>query len=132
MLDDDIIAKMNKIEKETEKNNSVTLCVALSYGARQEILAAVKNIARKVKEGELSVDEITMDDISENLYTAGIPDADLLIRTSGELRISNYLLWQSAYTEFYFTDTLWPDFTEQELQEIITSYQKRERRYGKS
>lgn len=132
MLAEDIVAKMDKIEADTQDNKSVTLCVALSYGSRQEIIAATKKIAEKVCCGELAVDDINEKIISENLYTAGIPEPDLLIRTSGEMRVSNYLLWQLAYTEFYFSATLWPDFSVKELEEIIENYKTRERRYGKS
>ena len=132
MLAPDIIEKMQKIENETADNKSVTLCVALSYGSRQEIVAAVHRIAEQVKTGTININDIDMQTITDNLYTKGIPDPDLLIRTSGEMRISNYLLWQSAYTEFYFSKTFWPDFSEVELKQIITEYKDRERRYGKS
>ena len=132
MLADDIVAKMNKIEADTANNRSVMLCVALSYGSRQEIISATRKIAEKVKNGVLDVADISMEKFAENLYTAEIPDPDLLIRTSGEMRISNYLLWQLAYTEFYFSETLWPDFSVQELEKIIENYKTRERRYGKS
>lgn len=132
MLAPDIIEKMQKIEKDTENNQSVTLCVALSYGSRQEIVSAIRNIAEKVKDGALDVNDIDMQMVADNLYTKNIPDPDLLIRTSGEVRISNYLLWQLAYTEFYFSKTFWPDFSEAELQQIVTEFKDRERRYGKS
>jgi undecaprenyl diphosphate synthase len=104
--------------------------LALNYGARQEILHAAKSIAIKAKNGEINIDEISEDIISQNLYTAGIPDPDLLIRTSGECRLSNFLLWQLAYTEFYFTDTLFPDFDKTELLQIIDNYNSRNRRFG--
>ncbi len=132
MLAPDIIEKMQKIEKDTENNQSVTLCVALSYGSRQEIVSAIRNIAEKVKDGTLDVNDVNMQTVADNLYTKNIPDPDLLIRTSGEVRISNYLLWQLAYTEFYFSKTFWPDFSEAELQQIVTEFKDRERRYGKS
>lgn len=132
MLAPDIIEKMQKIEKDTADNKSVTLCVALSYGSRQEIVSAVRKISEQVKQGALQLNNIDMQTISDNLYTKGIPDPDLLIRTSGELRISNYLLWQLAYTEFYFSKTFWPAFSEAELLKIVTEYKDRERRYGKS
>lgn len=132
MLAPDIIEKMQKIEKDTENNQSVTLCVALSYGSRQEIVSAIRNIAKKVKDGTLDVNDVNMQTVADNLYTKNIPDPDLLIRTSGEVRISNYLLWQLAYTEFYFSKTFWPDFSEAELQQIVTEFKDRERRYGKS
>lgn len=132
MLSDSIQAKMAFLEKESEKNTDLTLCIALSYGSRQEILSAVKKIAAKVKEGSIDISQITQDVFSEELYTKEIPDPDVLIRTSGEQRISNYLLWQSAYTELFFTNTLWPDFGKDELWDIINKFNHRERRYGKS
>lgn len=132
MLADDIRQKMAQIEQETAQNKAVTLCVALSYGGRQEIVQAAKNIARKVADGKIKVDDINMEIFADNLYTKNIPDPDLLVRTSGEQRISNYLPWQTAYSEFYFSDTLWPDFSVGELKKIIEDYSKRERRYGKS
>lgn len=132
MLEPDIVSKMTEIEKNTADNRSVTLCVALSYGSRQEIASAVRQIAQEVQQGSLQAKDIDMQTIGNHLYTQGIPDPDLLIRTSGEMRVSNYLLWQSAYTEFYFSETLWPDFSADELEQIITEYNNRERRYGKS
>ena len=132
MLADDIVAKIEELEKSTAQNKSLGLQVALSYGSRQEILHAVKEIASQVKSGDMSLKDIDEQTFSAMLYTAGVPDPDLVIRTSGEQRISNYLLWQIAYAEFFFTKTLWPDFTKTELQEIIESYQTRERRYGKA
>lgn len=132
MLAEDIRQKMEKLERETADGESVTLCVALSYGGRQEIVNAARKMAEEVKAGRLKPDEINTEVFAGNLYTGAIPDPDLLIRTSGEKRISNYLLWQTAYSEFYFSDTLWPDFSEQELKHIIEDYSKRERRYGKS
>lgn len=132
MLAADIQAKMAKIESESAKNNDVTLCVALSYGGRQEITAAARKLAQRVKEGLLEPSEITPQIMGDALYTAGIPDPDLLIRTSGEERLSNFLPWQSAYTELYFSETLWPDFSAAELEEIIKKYELRERRYGQS
>ena len=132
MLAADIQAKMAKIESESAKNSDVTLCVALSYGGRQEITAAARKLAQRVKEGLLEPSEITPQIMGDALYTAGIPDPDLLIRTSGEERLSNFLPWQSAYTELYFSETLWPDFSAAELEEIIKKYELRERRYGQS
>ena len=132
MLAKDIIAKMNKIEADTAENSEVTLCVALSYGGQQEIVAAARKLAEKVQKDEMKVGDINVETFGGALYTAGIPAPDLLIRTSGEERISNFLLWQLAYTEFYFTPTLWPDFNEKELKQIIEQYQTRERRYGQS
>ena len=132
MLSDDIQQKMVRIEKESAKNTSLTLCVALSYGSRQEILFAAKKAMKLAKEGKLNSEDLTQEKFTSLLYTAEIPDPDILIRTSGEQRISNYLLWQLAYTELFFTDTLWPDFDKPELLDIIKKFSTRERRYGKS
>ncbi len=132
MLAQDILKKMAKIEKDTEQNSDVTLCVALSYGGRQEIVAAAQKLAQQVQKGALKPEQINAQIFADALYTAGIPDPDLLVRTSGEQRLSNYLLWQSAYTELYFSSTLWPDFSKEELKQIIEEYHTRERRYGKS
>ena len=132
MLAADIVAKMENLERRTISNQILVLQIALSYGSRQEIINAVKEAAQKVKEGELTVEGIDEKNFSQMLYTADVPDPDLLIRTSGEQRLSNYLLWQLAYTELFFTDTLWPDFSKEELKSIIENYKTRERRYGKA
>ena len=132
MLAPDIVEKMNQIENRTAQNPDITLCVALSYGGRHEIIAAVKKIAKLVENSELNIKAIDEKKFSDMLYTKDLPDPDLLIRTSGEKRISNFLLWQLSYSEFYFSDTLWPDFSKQELIKIIDDYKNRERRYGKS
>ncbi len=118
--------------KSTEKNTKITLVLALSYSSKWEITEAVKQISEKVKNGLLSVSDINEQTISEHLCTKKYPDPELMIRTSGEHRISNYLLWQLAYAEFYFTDTLWPDFRKKDFFEAIISYQNRERRFGKT
>lgn len=121
---------IKKCMERTKNNTGVTFNIALNYGGRNEILSAVKNIAYEVKNGNINVEEITEDTISNNLYTAGEPDPDLLIRTSGELRLSNFLLWQLAYTEFLFIDKHWPDFSEEDINEAIEVYQKRNRKFG--
>jgi len=131
MLEPDITAAMSKLEADTAGNSGLVLCIALSYGSRQEILNAVKKTAALAQKGDLSVEDIDARFFSDMLYTKGIPDPDLVIRTSGEQRISNYLLWQIAYSEFYFTQTLWPDFSKAELAAIINDFKTRERRYGK-
>nr|WP_315157889.1 isoprenyl transferase [uncultured Flavobacterium sp.] len=116
----------------TKNNTLMTLTLALSYGSREELTNAVRIISEKVKNNIISIDAIDDSIINEHLYTHNLPDVDLVIRTSGEHRISNFLLWQIAYAELYFTDILWPDFKEEDLYEAIISYQKRERRFGKT
>ena len=115
----------------TSNNDGLTLLLALSYSGRWEIIEAAKKIAAEVKQGDLQPDEINEENFSQYLETAGIPDPELLIRTSGEMRVSNFLLWQIAYTELYITETLWPDFRKEDLYEAICAYQKRDRRFGK-
>ena len=115
----------------TKNNGGLNLCLALNYGSRQEIIDGVKSITQKVQSGELHIDQINEDEFSKELYTNSMPDPDLLIRTSGEYRLSNFLLWQSAYTEIVMTDIFWPDFREDQLLNAIYDYQSRERRFGK-
>ena len=124
--------ELTEVIEKTKANTRMTLTLALSYGARDEIINAVKIISEKVKNNIISVDTIEESIINQHLYTQNMPDVDLVIRTSGEHRISNFLLWQIAYAEFYFTDVLWPDFNEEELLKALLSYQKRERRFGKT
>jgi len=121
---------LHKAMTVTRKNDGMLLNLALSYGGRAEIVKMVKEIAIKVKDGNIEPDSITPELISKHLYTSEIPDPDLLIRTSGEMRISNFLLWQIAYTEIYVTDTLWPDFGKDEFVRILIDYQHRKRRFG--
>ena len=116
----------------TSQNTGLTMVVALSYSARWEMIQMVKQIVSKVQDGQLLVEDINEDTVSGHMTTAQIPDPDLLIRTSGELRISNFLLWQLAYSELYFTDCLWPEFTNEEFYRAIVDYQRRERRFGKT
>lgn len=124
--------ELHEVIEKTKNNTRMTLTLALSYGSREEIIQAVKIISNKVKNNIISESAIDESIINEHLYTQNLPDVDLVIRTSGEHRISNFLLWQIAYAEFYFTEVLWPDFTENNLYEAIISYQKRERRFGKT
>lgn len=121
---------IKKCMERTKNNTGVVFNIALNYGSRNEIVSAVKNIAYEVKNGNINVEDITEDTISNNLYTAGEPDPDLLIRTSGELRLSNFLLWQLAYTEFLFVDKHWPDFSEEDIDMAIEVFQKRNRKFG--
>ena len=131
MLDADIVENMKKIEADTAANDKMTLCIAISYGSRQEIVSAAKKIAALAKRGDIQPEDVDSKMFSDMLYTKDIPDPDLVIRTSGEMRISNYLLWQIAYAEFFFTEVLWPDFNEKILADIVADFKTRERRYGK-
>ena len=117
--------------EETKNNTGLIVNLAFNYGSRLEIIDAVKSIAESVRSGQLNIEDICEDTISRSLYTNGLPDPDLLIRTSGEQRISNFLLWQLSYAEFYFTKKFWPDFNTEEFKKAIFDYQRRERRFGK-
>jgi undecaprenyl diphosphate synthase len=130
-LPKDVRQELIKIMRLTENNDKMTLHLALSYGARAEIVQMVQAIATKTRDGEIDPDDISEALIAQNLYTRQIPDPDLLIRTSGEMRISNFLLWQIAYTEIFVTHTLWPDFGREEFLDILRNYQQRDRRFGK-
>ncbi len=131
-LPENVLARLNKCIERTSKNTGMCLTLALSYSSKWEITEAVKKIAREVKEGILTPEEITDQTINRCLATHYMPDPDLLIRTGGEIRLSNYLLWQCAYAELYFCDTFWPDFKAEELRKAICDFQKRERRFGKT
>lgn len=124
--------KLSATEAHTANNSAMTMVVALSYSSRLELTKVAQQIALEVKDGKLNADEITEDTVNERLWTNFMPDPELLIRTGGELRISNYLLWQIAYSELYFCDTYWPDFMEEDLHKAIASYQNRQRRFGKT
>lgn len=134
LLPEGTLSKIEQTINHTKDNKSMTLNLALSYGGRQEILKAIKQVAREYKENQITDDELqnfSQDSFSKYLYTANMPDPDLMIRTGGEIRLSNFLLWQMAYTEFYFTRTLWPDFTIEEYRHAIEQFATRERRFGK-
>ena len=128
----DIVGMIARAETLTRENSQITLTIALSYGGRAEIVAAVQAIAAEVARGSLAAEDVDEDCLARHLFTADIPDPDLLIRTSGEQRISNFLLWQCAYSELVFTKTLWPDFSRNDLEQAIDDYCGRERRYGAS
>jgi undecaprenyl diphosphate synthase len=123
---------LNEVIIKTKDNSKIIMTLALSYGSREEIVNAIKNISKKVVNKELSVKEIDENIINNHLYTFNLPEVDLMIRTSGEQRISNFLLWQMAYAELYFTDVLWPDFRKEDFYDAIIDYQNRERRFGKT
>lgn len=126
----DILRMMGYSERITRKKDHVILNIAINYGGRQEILHSVQALAKQVEKGKLKAKDITEDMIAENLYTGGLPDPDLIIRPSGEYRLSNFLLWQSAYSEFWYSDILWPDFTEADFVEALRDFERRNRRFG--
>ena len=129
-LDDDLNKTIDELETSSKNNTGMTFVIAINYGGRDEITRSVKKIALEVLAGKIGPDEITEDMISDHLDTGGLPDPDLLIRTGGEQRISNFLLWQCAYSEFYYCDTCWPDFDRNELIKAIEKFNKRDRRFG--
>ena len=129
-LDEDIKKRIIELEEASKNNNGLNFTIAINYGSRDEMIRAVKRLAQDCVDGKIRVEEISDPVYESYLDTHGIPDPDLLIRTSGEQRLSNYLLWQMAYTEFYFTDVLWPDFTKEELVKAVEQYNRRDRRYG--
>lgn len=129
-LDNSFIEQIDEACFRSEENDGLTVLIAINYGSRKEILDAVNKIIFDKEHGKISDTEITEELLSSYLYTSGIPDPELLIRTSGEMRLSNYLLWQNAYTEFWFTEVLWPDFTKEHLMQAIIDYQNRNRRFG--
>lgn len=127
---DKVKASLEKIEQMTQAGENMTFVLALNYSSRSEMTTAVQNIAKRVAAGEIKAEEIDEKLISESLYTSFMPDPDLIIRTSGECRLSNFLMWQASYSEFYFTPTLWPDFDKAELEKALEAYSARDRRYG--
>jgi undecaprenyl diphosphate synthase len=130
-LNDEIREKIAELEEMTKNNTGLNFTIAINYGSRDEMVRAMKKMAMDIKDGKVPEDDISEEMFGNYLDTVGIPDPDLLIRTSGEQRLSNYLLWQLAYTEFYFTDVLWPDFSKKDLEDAVFAYNKRDRRFGK-
>jgi len=129
-FDDDLREKMIKLEEDTAKYTEMNLMMCVNYGGRNEIAHSARVLAQKVLDGELRPQDIDESAVADNLYTAGLPDVDLVIRPSGELRLSNYLIWQCAYAEYYFTDVLWPDFSPNELNKALVDFDSRHRRFG--
>jgi undecaprenyl diphosphate synthase len=129
-LPENVQRELARTEEATREGARMTLSLALSYGGRQEIVRAARALAKDLQAGRVRPEDITLESFASRLFTVGIPDPDLLIRTSGEFRLSNFLLWQSAYTELYFTDTLWPDFREEEFVQALLEFQRRDRRFG--
>jgi undecaprenyl diphosphate synthase len=129
-LPDEVLRQIDETVARLDQNTGMTLCLAVNYGARTEITDAVREIAREVQAGRLNPEDIEPGIIQGHLYTAGMPDPDLLIRTAGEMRLSNYLLWQISYAELYVTDVCWPEFRAADLDQAIAAYSKRQRRFG--
>jgi len=129
-LSPEIIEKIKVVEEATKNNGAITLSIALNYGGRDEIVSSVKKIVKKIENGDISFDDINEDLLSENMYTYYMPDPDFIIRPSGEMRLSNFLIWQSAYSEFWYSNINWPDFTRDDLIRAIVDYQCRNRRFG--
>ncbi len=129
-FDEDLQEKMIKLEQDTAHYTEMNLMMAVNYGGRDEIAHASRILAQQALDGKIKPEDITEQSVADNLYTAGFPDVDLLIRPSGELRLSNYLIWQCAYAEYYFTDVLWPDFSPKELDKALIEFQNRNRRFG--
>lgn len=130
-LSDDVVKELDIFMDKTQHNTGLVVTLALSYGGREEITRAARQLAEKAVSGTIGLDDISEASVSDHLYTRGMPDPDLLIRTSGEMRLSNFLLWQAAYAEIFITDTLWPDFSKKEFAGILKEYQARDRRFGK-
>jgi undecaprenyl diphosphate synthase len=131
-LPEDVVETLNQVTLATQNNQNITVTLALNYGAKEELTNAMRQVAGKVKNNIISVESIDESTINKHLYTQNMPEVDLLIRTGGEKRLSNFLLWQLAYAELYFSEVLWPDFTKKELFKAIIDYQNRERRFGKT
>lgn len=129
-LSEEINRKIDIVEENTKENDKITLTIAINYGGREEIVNAAKQLCQKVADGEISTDDINEDMLSKHMYTSFMPDPDFIIRPSGELRLSNFLLWQSAYTEFWYSDICWPDFSESDLHQAVLDFQNRNRRFG--
>ena len=129
-LKEDIVKRIEEVEKRSITNSGLTLIIALDYSGREDIRSAIINIYKKVSKGNMKIENLSLNDINNNLMTKGIPDPDLIIRTSGEYRISNFLLWQSAYSEYEFVNCNWPDFNKKEYMKALKNYEKRERRFG--
>ena len=126
----EIQEKMAQVEEMTKNNNGMVLNLAVNYGGREEIVRAAQQIAYRIERGEMLPEQVSEEALSKGMYTAGLPDPDIILRPSGELRLSNLLLWQAAYSEFWFSDLCWPDFTPKHMKMVIRDYQKRDRRFG--